>query len=330
VVSFIVPDQVGHLEGYRSLRALVAREGALTEIKYWGEGVFKEAVTPSLTFLVDKQGRRSETHVIDQSGSAEKGAIDGGDPWTFSSARGLLEKLRQKSMSIRPYLAYCGVRTTNAKRQVVKVAEAKGKFVITLEGKQIGRYWCAPPEVAVRLDTDARVFLGRDHKYQDAKFLIRQTAAYPIAGPREHATHFRNSLHALYAPDGDLDVRYLVGLLNSKLLRFAYVTTIREASQRVFPQVKLGPLGTLPIRALDLQSPAERKKHDHVVELVDAMLTAQRELRSENNATKARARELRVRELDADIDRTVFDLYGLTPAEVAEVETVIETLAAAP
>ena len=155
-------------------------------------------------------------------------------------------------MSIRPYLADCGVRTTNAKSQVVKVAEAKGKFVITLEGKQIGRYWCAPPEVAVRLDTDARVFLGRDHKYQNAKFLIRQTAAYPIAGPREHATHFRNSLHALYAPDGDLDVRYLVGLLNSKLLRFAYVTTIREASQRVFPQVKLGPLGTLPIRALDL------------------------------------------------------------------------------
>ena len=123
-------------------------------------------------------------------------------------------------------------------------------------------------------------FPGRDHKYQNAKFLIRQTAAYPIAGPREHATHSTRS-HALYAPDGDLDVRYLVGLLNSKLLRFAYVTTIREASQRVFPQVKLGPLGTLPIRALDLQSPAERKKHDHVVELVDSILTAQRELRSE-------------------------------------------------
>ena len=60
VVSFIVPDQVGHLEGYRSLRALVAREGALAEVKYWGEGVFKEAVTPSLTFLVDKQGAEAQ------------------------------------------------------------------------------------------------------------------------------------------------------------------------------------------------------------------------------------------------------------------------------
>jgi len=330
LVSFIVPDQVGHLEGYRSLRALMAREGGLVEVKYWGEGVFKEAVTPSLTFLVDKEQRCTETRIVDHDGTMELGRIERGDPWSFSSSRGLLEKLREKSMSIRPYLADCGVRTTNAKRQVVKVAEATGKFVVTLEGKQIGRYWCAPPEVAVRLDTGANVFLGRDHKYENAKFLIRQTAAYPIAGPREHATHFRNSLHALYAPDGDIDVRYLVGLLNSKLLRFAYVATIREASQRVFPQVKLGPLGTLPIRALDLKSPNDRKKHDRVVELVDAMLKAQRQLRGEKNEVAAEARRLRVRELDADIDRTVFELYGLTATEVAEVETVIETLAPAP
>src|SRR5204863_3547607 len=123
----------------RSLRAVVARAKALAEVKYWGEGVFKEAVTPSLTFLVDKEHHLAETRVVDQKGTAGLGAIEGGDPWTFSSARGLLEKLRQKSMSIRPYLADCGVRTTDAKRQVVKVAEAKGKFVITLEGKQIGR-----------------------------------------------------------------------------------------------------------------------------------------------------------------------------------------------
>lgn len=329
-VSFIVPDQVGHLEGYRSLRRLLAREGGLLEVKYWGERVFKEAVTPSLTFLIDKDQRLGETQIVDHDGTVRHGNIEGGDPWSFSSSRELLEKLRQQSMSIRPYLADCGVRTTNAKSQVVKLADATGKFVITLEGKQIGRYWCAPPEIAVRLDTDARVFLGRDHKYEGAKFLIRQTAAYPIAGPREHATYFRNSLHALYAPEGDLDVRYLVGLLNSKLLRFAYVTTIREASQRVFPQVKLGPLGTLPIRALDLRLPNDRKKHDRVVELVDAILAAQRQLRSEKDGTTAEARRLRVRELDADIDRTVFDLYGLTTAEVAQVESVVDTLAPAP
>jgi hypothetical protein len=330
LVSFIVPDQMGHLEGYRSLRRLVARESGLVEVRYWGERVFKEAVTPSLTFLLDKSRKEEPTRIIDQDGTQETGKIAGGDPWSFSSSRALLDKMRQGSMSIRPYLADCGVRTTDAKRQVVRLGEAKGKFVPTLEGKQIGRYWCAPPEVAVRLDTDAPVFFGRDHKYENARFLIRQTAAYPIAGPREHATYFRNSLHALYAPSDDIDVRYLVGLLNSKLIRFAYVTTIREASQRVFPQVKLGPLGSLPIRALDLGSAADRAKHDRVVDLVDAMLVAQRELRSQLDEAGSEERRLRARQLDAEIDREVFELYGLTATEVEQVDAVIVTLAPAP
>jgi hypothetical protein len=330
LVSFIVPDQVGHLEGYRSLRSLVTRQSGLIEVKYWGERVFKEVVTPSLTFVLDRSRQGQATRVIDQSGASETGKIGAGDPWSFSSARALLDKLRRRSMSIRPFLADCGVRTTDAKRQVVKLSEARGKFVPTLEGKQIGRYWCAPPEVAVRLDSGARVFFGRDHKYENARFLIRQTAAYPIAGPREHATYFRNSLHALYAPSEDIDVRYVVGLLNSKLIRFAYVATTREASQRVFPQVKLGPLGSLPIRALDLGSPSDRASHDRVVELVDAMLFTQRELRREQNEAKAEALKLEARGLDADIDRTVFELYGLTAPEVKEVDAVIDTLAPAP
>jgi hypothetical protein len=330
LVSFIVPDQVGHLDGYRSLRGLVVRESGLVEVKYWGERVFKEVVTPSLTFLLDKSRPARSTRVVDQSGTTEVGTIRDGDPWTFSSSRALLDKLRLGSMSIRPYLADCGVRTTDAKRQVVKLAEARGKFVPTLEGKQVGRYWCAPPEVAVRLDSGARVFFGREPKYESARFLIRQTAAYPIAGPREHATYFRNSLHALYAPNGDVDVRYLVGLLNSKLIRFAYVVTIREASQRVFPQVKLGPLGTLPIRALDLGSPTDRAQHDRVVELVDAMLVAQRELRGDADESRAEERRSRVLQIDAEIDRTVFDLYGLTKGEVEQIDAVIATLAPAP
>jgi hypothetical protein len=259
-------------------------------------------------------------------------------PWSSD----LLAKLRRRSFSIRGLVADCGLRTTNAKRQVVPLADATGEFVPTLEGKQIGRYWCAPPTVAVRLDSGEPIFRARDEKYARAKFVIRQTAAYPIVGPREHVTHFRNSLHALYEPEGGVDVRFLVGLLNSKVLRFAYVASVRESQQKAFPQVKLGPLGMLPFRSVDLSQKEERALHDRIVHLVESMLLLQRERRSSARAGEAPREELHgdaksheslaraASELDARIDEEVFQLYDLDPEEIALVEETVATLAPPP
>jgi hypothetical protein len=332
LVSFIVPDQVGHLAGYRGLREILGREGHVTEVRYWGENVFKGVVTPSLTFVLDRATRAKvrTTRVLDGDGSEHRVRIEGGEPWTAPRGSTLLDKLRQKSISIRPYLADCGVRTTDAKKQVVRLLGARGKCVPVLEGRQIGRYSCAPPEVAVRLAAGPRVYMSRAEKYAKARFLIRQTAAYPIVGPREHATYFRNSLHALYAPDNGWDVRYVVGLLNSKLLRFAYVATVREARQRAFPQVKLGPLGALPIRALRLDVQAEKQQHDGLVDLVARMLDLKHELGRATAETKRDALRARADELDLRIDRAVFGIYELTDGEIANVEETVGTLAAPP
>jgi hypothetical protein len=330
LVSFIVPDQVGHLAGYRSLRELLLRQGTLAEVRYWGENVFKGVVTPSLTFVLDRATQGGETRVLDADGTSHRVRLEAGRAWTASAAKNLLDKLRRRSTSIRRYLADCGVRTTNAKRQVVGLAEVRGKFVPVLEGRQIGRYSCSPPEVAVRLDAGPKVFVSRDEKYLKAEFLIRQTASYPVVGPREHAVYFRNSLHALYAPDNGWDVRYVVGLLNSKLLRFAYVADVREAHQRAFPQVKLGPLGELPIRDLRLDVGEERDQHDRVVGMVARILDLKHELgRAKDRAAQADL-EARLGELDRTLDREVFRLYDLTEGEIETVEATVGALAPPP
>jgi len=330
LVSFIVPDQVGHLAGYRSLRELVVGEGRLREVKYWGERVFKGVVTPSLTFVLDRSERGGPTCVVNADGTEQFVRLEEGAPWTASRAKTLLEKLQKCSTSIRPFLADCGVRTTDAKTQVVAIGAASGKFMPVLEGRQIGRYSCAPPETAVRLDAGPKVFMSRSLKYEKAEFLIRQTAAYPIVGPHEHATYFRNSLHALYPPDNGWDIRYVVGLLNSKLLRFAYVARVREAQQRTFPQVKLGPLGALPIRELRLNVEEEREQHDRMVDMVAAMLDTKRALMGASDEAKTAELRARIDNLDARLDAEVFRLYGLTDDEIANVESVVATLAAAP
>jgi hypothetical protein len=57
------------------------------------------------------------------------------------------------------------------------------------------------------------------------------------------------------------------------------------------------------------------------------MLDSKRELMQSNAAPGLRAR---ADELDLSIDRTVFQIYGLTDGEIASVEEAVGTLASPP
>ena len=327
-LSFIVPDQVGHLEGYGSVRDIATRVGGVVEVRYWGENVFRGVTTPALTFVVDKAKVGCDTSVFGKDGSESVGRLEGGQAWAFSPSADLVRRLHEDAFYLDKLVRDCGIRTTAAKEQVVKLSAATGKFVPALEGKRINRYLCEPPEIAVRLDSRKSLHVGAVERFESAAFLIRQTAAFPIVAPHEHATHFRNSLLALLAPDerDGPHVNYLVALLNSQLLRFAYVESVREAQQRTFPQVKLAALRALPMRKLDLSSVEGRRQHDLLVGLVDKVMALQRSIAQERNPIRKETLYRSFKAADAEIDDQVFALYGLSAGEIALVRTRLEQL----
>jgi hypothetical protein len=184
-VSFIVPDQVGHLAGYSSLREIAARETGIAEVRYWGEHVFRGVITPSLTMILDKTAREVQTAIFSKDSTEQRGIITKGQSWNFSPSAELIERLRTNTFSLGKLVGDCGIRTTAAKEQVVALSEAKGKFVPALEGKVVNRYSCSPPEIAVRLNSKKPLYVSKEEKYKSAVYLIRQTALYPIVGPPE-------------------------------------------------------------------------------------------------------------------------------------------------
>jgi hypothetical protein len=75
-----------------------------------------------------------------------------------------------------------------------------------------------------------------------------------------------------------------------------------------------------PIRTTDFSNPAEKAQHDKLVALVDTMLELQKK---HHEAKMERDKELYERQIkivDAQIDRLVYELYGLTEEEVKVVE----------
>jgi hypothetical protein len=324
LVAFVIPDQVGHLAGYEPVRLMLCRYSRLREVRYWGEQVFPDVVTPALTFIADG-AYEGPTLIHPVDGPALSVETRGGQPWTNSPPHDLLTKLHRGSRSLGKRVGDPGVHTGNCAAKLVAASgRATATCVPVLEGRQISRYRCDRPRKLLRLDyapQDGEYFTIRGkHRYTEAQFVIRQTAAFPIVGPRAHAEYFRNSLLALYAPTDGTDVRYWVGLLNSRLLRFVYGQTVPESRQQAFPQVKVRSLRALPMRPIDLADAADRERHERMVALVLRMLELQRKLVAPPSTRSKATVQRRIDATDRQIDQLVFELYELTPEEIEIVE----------
>jgi hypothetical protein len=113
--------------------------------------------------------------------------------------------------------------------------------------------------------------------------------------------------------------KYVLGLLNSRLLywclrqmsnifRGGWITCTKQY------------FGELPIRTIDFSSAADLARHDRMVSLVDAMLALNRQLAAVQTAQDKTAIQRQIDATDNQIDRLVYELYGLTEEEIGIVE----------
>jgi hypothetical protein len=116
----------------------------------------------------------------------------------------------------------------------------------------------------------------------------------------------------------DTNPLFVLGLLNSKLLGFLWVERFYD-QRGTFPKIKGTYLKLLPIGRL-ATNPADVEKHDRMVSLVDKMLSLVPKRRTEANPQAAAQLDAQIAATDRQIDRLVYDLYGLTEEEIALVE----------
>ena len=96
---------------------------------------------------------------------------------------------------------------------------------------------------------------------------------------------------------------YVLGVLNSRLISFWFVHKFGKMQRGTFPQFKVNELADFPL-PIDAGT-----AKDQVAKLAKEIL-----------ALKKNDREADTSSLEAEIDRVVYTLYGLTQEEIAIVE----------
>ncbi|MEI7728790.1 MAG: N-6 DNA methylase [Verrucomicrobiota bacterium] len=115
------------------------------------------------------------------------------------------------------------------------------------------------------------------------------------------------------------DLRYLTGLLNSKLLAW-FFPNVSAPFRGGWMSANRQFLSQLPFRKIDFATPTDKAHHDKLVGLVDKMLALTPKLRAARTDAERASLQNAVTATDQQIDALVYELYGLTPEEIALVE----------
>jgi hypothetical protein len=109
------------------------------------------------------------------------------------------------------------------------------------------------------------------------------------------------------------DNLYILGIINSKACDY-FLKSIASTKQGGYFEYKPMYVSRLPIPKVD------KITHDEIVRLVDTMLALNKEKQQTTLPEKLEALQHRIQYTDAKINQLVYQLYGLTEAEIALIE----------
>lgn len=206
-------------------------------------------------------------------------------------------------------------------RDVIEVNIQKAipqTHVACVTGKDIEPYLLTWSKLACLNDTIAQSGGCWDETKHEAKgkLLTRQIGRFPSFAFDNIGYHCLNTIFMVTVREPkQIDPKYLLGILNSKLLRALWTGRFYDQRQ-TFPKIKGTYLKELPI-AFDI---ADKSRQNKLVLLVEKMLSLTPKLRGATSETEKAALQNAIMTTDAEIDRLVYELYGLTEEEIRIVE----------
>jgi len=233
----------------------------------------------------------------------------------------LIEKIEKVSIKLGNFAtAYFGIQTHGRKKYVCSnMVDSLWKPV--LDGGNINRYSLTPPEEFVCITPEAIKSGGKIEVYEQERIGIRQIGRRPIATLLPAGWYSLNTIYNIYFVKAvEYRLEYVLGLISSNLLGWYWEQRYFD-QKKTFPKIKKSPLLSLTIRIIDFSNPTDKARHDKMVELVKRMLDLHKQLADTRIPQAQTLLKRQIEATDRQIDRLVYELYGLTEEEIKIVES---------
>ncbi len=320
VLNYIIPNTILSNLYSQQLRKSLINEYGLAEITNFGMNVFPDQVVHTCILRMQKNkevvniGVKKCVRTYFEVGNPfdyflRKEDIESTQNYTFDitlneTERNIFKKINKNALlGDICYLRQC-IKTGNDKEYVIKNNKIMPEpWKKTLRGKGMERYLIRENDVYLKYgDWLARNWSNKDF-YERPKIAIREAGKQITACLDNDNRYFLSSIYAIYPKNqySLTDLKFILGILNSTIATF-YITKVAfDLTEGAFTKMRTNQLARLPI-------PYNASKDD-IASVVDKIMNIKK-----NNP------QADTSGLEKEIDRLVYELYGLTEEEVKVVE----------
>jgi type I restriction-modification system DNA methylase subunit len=342
--SYIVPNTVLSQEYYEALRRKLLEGTHINSVAMPQGQVFKDAVIENVVLVLSKQTRQKDQSRAGLKGKVEflrlheNGRTDG---HTFVAQRELADNYKasfiapvnpevrtiRKKLERNPY-TFGQVLNIN---QAIALKHDRAACLSdhkqsplhreVLDGRHIGRYLTGKSPNYFAFDVTKIHSCKREDIFLLPEKIFFRRVGDRLIGSIDIEKKFALNTLVVISPKADCpyNLRFVLALFNSRLLNFYYVNFLKS-SKKVFSEIQARQVEQLPFPSIDFSHNTDRAALDRIVTLVDSMIALHKQLAAANSAAQGAILQRQIVATDAEIDRLVYDLYGLTTEEIALVE----------
>ncbi len=336
IFSFIVPHTWTSLESFTKIREFLIQNSKVIKLAQLPKKVFEDATVETCIFAIqkDSNSNHSENPIaiekLDESGNIQferqfyQREIEQAYLFNFqlygqNESKSVISKIQEKGIPLSELvsLAY-GFKTGDDEQFIhssMKYKESK-PFV---RSAGVRKYWTETPTefvwyVPEKMTQNRKTARpGDKERFESEKIIVSRMGKSLVADYDSGGLYVKDAM-LLLKKDKNLSLKYLLGIINSRLLTYYY--------QKFFITIDVlkNALLSLPIIPLDLSSPTEKAKYEKMVNLVERMMELNKRLAKAQTPQEKERFESQIQDTDSSIDSLVYDLYGLNEEEIRIVE----------
>jgi hypothetical protein len=335
VLSFIVPNTLLTQEYYKSLRAKILQYKILNITTYQFP-VFKDAVVETIVFVIQNLSpEKHEVEIIDYDNQKMIGQSHklGQDVFQLTHDKAFLVYVDSELVALKQILDNSGLTlgTIVNINQAIALKFDRSKSLFNekrsenykpvLDGRNIKRYQITWDHQYLAYDLKNIHSCKRTDIFEASeKIFFRRVGDSLIAAYDDKQFYALNTLVVITLQSKiNCSLKYLLGLIDSKLLNFYYFKYLKS-TKKIFSEIQARQLAQLPIRIINFSDPADAARHARMVALVEGMLALHKHAADVRLPQDKEMIQRQIESTDAQIDRLVYELYGLSEEEIKIVE----------
>lgn len=324
VLGFIVPDRFITNTDYAIFRKYLLDNCCLKKIVYTGEGVFTDVEMPSAILIIKKcfsveEKNKNMVQIklglkLDERTIAQNNFLKNKDflydIFGESGSEAILKKIENGTLPLKEIVINGRGVEIGKKSDVISEHTGDVKFLI---GGDIDRYKINKYHY-LKLNKKG-VNYKEPNLYKGEKILVRKTGL-GINAVLDEDTFVIQVIYIFKQKNRNYNLKYVLGILNSKLMAYYYFSKFGQKSRKTFPHLTQGKVLQLPIKIISLQN------QNTLSNLVDKILLLNKKcIKFDDKQTSERQRiEEEIKRTDKEIDELVYKLYGIIEEEKKIIE----------